>query len=86
MGCLVRYSVTIVPDVGAVVRVFATEHNHDTRRLTRHVSKWCREFIREIWFERGSPSQGEVHREVRTEALRRGLEHARATEPDITAE
>lgn len=83
---MVRYTVNIVPEVGAVVRVFATEHNHDTRRLTRHVALWCREFIREVWFARGSPSPREVHREVKAEALRRALELAHDTEPDLTAE
>ncbi len=81
-----RFSVHVT-DAGSIVRVYAFEHTgHDTRAMARHVSPWCREFIRVEHDERDGASVKELVKAVKAEALRRGLEALKETEPDLSRE
>ncbi len=82
--CTARYTLTHTP-AGAIVRVLGIEHEgHNTRTMARHVASWCREFIREEFYERDGPSPRELVKAVRAEALQRGLKLGRKTEPELT--
>ena len=81
---MVRFSVTIT-EAGAIVRVLGFEHTgHDTRNMAQHVAPWCREFIRVEHSEREGTTVTELVKAVKAEALRRGLEALKESEPSLS--